>query len=99
MSPAHVLSFNSKDMIDLPITKRLELVRTPRHNLPQWLATIRWIGALIAMMRNDAMPRGCRAAEPYQHHLDPTYTLTQMHAYRLRELFTDIRSEILSDLV
>jgi len=27
VSPAHVLSFNSDDMIDLPITKRLELVR------------------------------------------------------------------------
>ena len=97
MSPAHVLSFNSDDMIDLPITKRLELVRTARHNL--LLATIRWTGALVAMMRNDAMPRAYCAAELYQHYLDPTYTPTQMHAYRLRELFTDIRLEILLDLV
>jgi hypothetical protein len=79
--------------MDYPITKKLELVRTACHYLLQWLATIRWTGALIAMMRNDAMPRGCRAAEPYHHQLDPTYPI-QMHAYRLRELFTNILSDL-----
>ena len=56
---------------------------------------------LVAMMRNHAMPRGCRPAEPYDHNLDPTCTPTQMHAYRPCDNYppTFFRSDILSDPV
>jgi hypothetical protein len=70
------------------------MVRTARHYLLQWLAAIGWPGALAAMMRNHAMPRGCRSAEPYEHNLDPTSTPNSTNACisTLRELFTDILS-------
>lgn len=85
-------------MIDLPIKRRLEWFGQPAIYLLQWLATIRWTGALVAIMR---MPRGCRPAKPYEHNLDPTYILTQMHAYRPCENYspTFFRSEVLSDPV
>ena len=84
MSRAHALSFDSDNHDRFSDNKEARMVRTARHYLLQWLATIRWTGALVAMMRNHAMPRGCRPAEPYEHNLDPTSTL--------RELFTDILS-------
>ena len=45
-------------MIDLPTIKRLEWFGQPAIYLLQWLATIHWTGALVAMMRNHTIPRG-----------------------------------------
>jgi hypothetical protein len=84
VSRAHALSFDSDNHDQFSDNKEARMVRAARYYLLQWLATIRWTGALVAMMRNHAMPRGCRPAEPYEHNLDPTSTL--------RELFTDILS-------
>ena len=102
LSPAHALYFDSDDYDRSSDNKEARKVRTARHYLLQWLATIGWLGALIAMMRNHAMPRGCRPAEPYEHNLDPTCTPTSTNACTstLRELFTSIfRPDILSDPV
>jgi len=62
-----------------------------------WLV---WGGARTVMY-NDAMPRGYRPAEPYEHNLDPLFTPIQMHIYRPCENYppTFSRLEILSDAV
>jgi hypothetical protein len=46
------------------------------------------------MMHNDAMPRGCRPAELYEHNLDPTCTPDSTNACisTLRDISTDILS-------
>jgi len=47
------------------------------------------------MMHDDTMPRGRRPAKPY----DSAFTPNSTNAYILRQLFTNIRSDILSDPV
>jgi hypothetical protein len=101
VSRAHALSFDSDNYDRFSDNKEARMVRTARYYLLQWLATIRWTGALLAIMRNHAIPRGCRPAEPYEHNLDLTCTPTQMHTYQPYENYlpTFSRSKILLDAV
>ncbi|KAH6666720.1 hypothetical protein B0J14DRAFT_705200 [Halenospora varia] len=59
LSPAHALSFDSDDYDRSSVTKRFEWFGQPAITFCSG-----WPGALVAMMHNYAMPRGCRLAEP-----------------------------------
>jgi len=61
------------------ITKRLERFGQPAIIFLQWLATFLWTSALVAMIHNHAMLRGCRSPEPNEH-LHPTCTPSATNA-------------------
>jgi hypothetical protein len=57
------------------------------HDWPR-LAGLAWRAR--TMMYNNAMPRGCRPAELYEHNLDPPFTPNPMHTcIPILQLFTD----------
>jgi hypothetical protein len=52
------------------------MVRTAAIGLVSAVAGHDWlVWRARAMMHNDAMPRGYRPAELYEHHLDPATTI------------------------
>jgi hypothetical protein len=102
LSPAPVLSFDSDDYDRSSDNKKARMVRTARHYLLQWLATIGWPSALVAMMHNHAIPRGCRpASRTSTPSIQPVLPTLQIHAYRPCENYspTFFRLDILSDPV